>query len=423
MYEYIILGAGVTGITLCKKLREAGIDNVLVLEKESQWGGLCRTQVIDGHNLDIGGGHFFHTKHQEVFDYVFKYVPKEDFTYYPRVSKIEMEGQTIDYPIESNIWQLSMDKQISYLISVIRNRESQGYPAPDNYEDWIRWKLGDKICENYMIPYNEKLWGVQPSEMDVDWLYKIPRVNVEEVLQYSLTHKADVSKFPAHIHFYYPKQGGFQRIADALATDEKDKILLNTPVKKMVYKKDRWIINGEWEAKNVVTTIPWNDLQHCLDVPVELENSFARIKYNRIIISLYENEYKHNWHWRYIPDAQKAHHREFFIHNFSESSKEGGVYLETGIARRDFAGIPYEGRKIYETETDAAYPIPVIGHTAAINTILDYYKQYRLFGIGRWGQHEYQNADVSMYNAINFVEHLINNNETGCRHSPAGGNR
>ena len=59
MFEYIIIGAGVTGLTLCKKLREKGIDNILVLEKEKEAGGLCRTRNIDGHTLDIGGGHFF----------------------------------------------------------------------------------------------------------------------------------------------------------------------------------------------------------------------------------------------------------------------------------------------------------------------------------------------------------------------------
>ena len=408
MYEYVIIGAGVTGITLCKKFREEGIENVLVLEKEKGWGGLCRTELIDGHNLDIGGGHFFHTKYPQVFDYVFKYLPEEHFRYYSRVSKIEIEGQTIDYPIESNIWQLPINRQIPYLISVIRNRESQGYPAPVDYEQWIRWKLGDEICDNYMIPYNLKLWGVSPSEMDVDWLYKIPRVDVDEVLQYSLTHKADVSKFPAHIHFYYPKQGGFQRIVDAIGADEKDKILLNTPVKKLVYTNNHWIINNELEAKNVVTTIPWNDLQQCMEIPVELQNSFSRIKYNRIVISLYESEYEHNWHWRYIPDVRKAHHREFFIHNYSESSKADGVYLETGIARRSFIGVPYHGRKIYEIETDAAYPIPVIGHAEAIRNILGYYKKYHLFGVGRWGQHEYQNADVSIAEAMKFVENVIN---------------
>ena len=59
MYDYLIIGAGVTGITLSKKLKEAGIRNVIVLEAEAEAGGLCRTKYIEGYPLDIGGGHFF----------------------------------------------------------------------------------------------------------------------------------------------------------------------------------------------------------------------------------------------------------------------------------------------------------------------------------------------------------------------------
>ena len=40
MYEYIIIGAGITGLTLCKKFREAGISDVLVLEADSKVGAV-----------------------------------------------------------------------------------------------------------------------------------------------------------------------------------------------------------------------------------------------------------------------------------------------------------------------------------------------------------------------------------------------
>ena len=86
MYEYIVIGAGITGLTLCKKFREAGISDVLVLEADNRVGGLCKTEEIEGHQLDIGGGHFFHTKHPEIFEYVFSHLPKSEFHYYERVS-------------------------------------------------------------------------------------------------------------------------------------------------------------------------------------------------------------------------------------------------------------------------------------------------------------------------------------------------
>lgn len=406
-YDYLVIGAGVTGITLCKNIRKKN-QSVLVLEKKAHPGGLCTTKNINGHQLDVGGGHFFHTKHPEIFDYIFGHLPKEEFNYFsPRVSKLKIGDHTIDYPLESNLWQLPQEEEISFLISVIRNGESLGKPEPKNYEEWIRWKLGDMICDKYMIPYNEKLWGVSPSEMAVDWLYKIPRVNVEEVLTYCIQKKQDVNKYPAHVCFYYPCQGGFQRIVDAIVKDEMGHIVFNEPVQKLVQEPDgTWLVNDKYRAVHVINTSPWNDLFPALGKPECLAEDFKRIRYNRIVISLYEKTYDVNWHWRYVPDRDRNYHREFYIPNFAKDSRKDGVYLETNVKRFQGEEAVFGGKMIYSEETDAAYPIPVIGHKEAIARILDYYRPKKLFGVGRWGQHQYQNADVSMYEAIKFVNEL-----------------
>jgi len=404
-YDYLVIGAGVTGLTLCNKLREKG-KKVIVLEAKDMPGGLCTTKNIDGHQLDVGGGHFFHTKHQEIFDYVFGLLPKDEFNYFsPRVSKLKMGETTIDYPLESNLWQLPQDEQIKFLISVVRNGESLGKPEPRNYEEWIRWKLGNRICDKYMIPYNEKLWGVPPSEMDVDWLYKIPRVDVDEVLRYCLEKKQDVNKYPAHICFYYPKKGGFQAIVDAIYRDEKDHVVLAEKVVTIERQPDAtWMVNGRYQADNVINTTPWNDLYGALGSPAELKDAFERIKYNRIVVSLYEKNYAENWHWRYVPDRDRRYHREFYIANFAKDSRKDGVYLETNVKRFQGEEACFGGRMVYSEETAAAYPIPVIGHKAAITKILDHYRPLNLFGVGRWGQHQYQNADVAMHEAFEFVK-------------------
>ncbi|MBR2216233.1 MAG: FAD-dependent oxidoreductase [Selenomonadaceae bacterium] len=401
MYDYLIIGAGLTGITLCKKLREKGIQNVIVLEKEGEIGGLCRTRLINGHTLDIGGGHFFNTKYPAIFDYVFSYLPKEEFQYYKRVSKIKLGDYTIDYPLESNIWQLTLPKQVSFLMSIIRNGESMGLKEPHNYEEWIRWKLGDMVCDEYMLPYNQKLWGVAPEEMDIDWLHKIPRVNVEEVLQYSLQRQQDTSKFPAHVNFYYPKRGGFQRIVDALAKDERDYICCSEKVTQLDYNGQYWKVNGTHSAKAVINTAPWPDLQRALDIPPELLADFARLRYNRIVVSLYESDYEVNWHWRYVPDINTPYHREFFISNFAPDSKPGGIYRETNLLRHQA-----DRKALAEVTTAAAYPIPVLGHKKAMDNILNFLAERKLYGVGRWGRHAYQNADVAMLDAITFVEKI-----------------
>lgn len=407
MRDCIIIGGGITGIALCKKLKEKGFRDILVLEKAPQAGGLCRTENIQGHQLDVGGGHFFHTKHQEVFDFVFKYIPESEFNFISRVSKLKMGDTTIDYPLESNLWQLPLEQQIHFIISVIRNGESQNHPEPRNYEQWIRWKLGDKICDEYMIPYNCKLWGVSPSEMDVDWLHKIPRVNVQEVLKYCLERRQDVNKFPAHISFYYPKKGGFQRVFDALYEGERNNVVLNTPVTALAHQNDgTWLVNDNLQTRMVINTVPWNDLFYALGKPAELAGDFEKIKYNRLVVSLYEKQFDVDWHWRYVPDMDRNYHREFYIPNFAADSRKNGLYVETNIKRFNGEERCLDGRALKHYHTDAAYPIPVVGHSSAIDNILNFYRPKNLFGVGRWGQHKYMNSDVCIFEVLKFVENL-----------------
>lgn len=411
IYDYVVLGVGVTGLTVLNCLLKKGVKNILGLEAESEPGGLCRTFYVDGHSCDIGG-HFFQTRYKEVEDFVFSFFQKDKFyRINNRISKIRIEGVDIDYPLEANVWQLPVEKQVDYLISIIRNGESQGRVAPVNYEEWIRWKLGDKVCDSYLIPYNNKLWGVPSNQLDVDWLHKIPRLEVAEILKNSLLHTQDVNKYPAHVSPYYPTSGGYGRVMEAIAAPVKDYIKTNTSVSKLRFdsKNKLWIVNDQFSARNVVTTIPWPDLYVALGEPEDIASMMEKIKYNKIVISLFEtstNEYP--YHWRYRPDLNVQHHREFFISNFAKDSKEYGVFTETNLNRFDSEKLSYNGTNLFNYVTPAAYPIPLVGRTKAICEILEIYKRKNLFGVGRWGEHMHHNQDVCIKNAIEFVEEQSN---------------
>ncbi|WP_298068281.1 NAD(P)-binding protein [uncultured Mailhella sp.] len=409
IYDFIILGAGVTGITLLKAMRRKGVERVMALEAEAEPGGLCRSFRVGGHIVDIGG-HFFQTKFPEVEDFLFSSFPREKmYRIDPRISKIRIEGMDVDYPLESNLWQLPVDKQIDYLLSVIRNGESLGRPEPVNYEEWIRWKLGDRICDGYLIPYNIKLWGIQPREMDVDWLYKIPRIEVKEVLRYSLERHQDVEKYPCHNRPYYPLSGGYGKVMEVLAREELPNILLNTPVKSLSYDKAarEWLVNGEYKTRNVITTIPWPSLYRYLGSPEEIRGKMEFIRYNKVVISLFETaENSNNYHWRYRPEMEQQHHRELFISNFVKDSKKYGVFTETNADRFDASRLTFPGKNLFNYTTPAAYPLPLLGRTKAITSILEHYKEKHLFGIGRWGEHQHHNHDVCIKHALDFVAKL-----------------
>lgn len=332
MLDVLIIGAGITGVTIGRLLQMRGIDNFIILEAAAEPGGLCRTELIAGHVLDTGGGHFLCSKYPEVYDFVFSHIPVSAFSLFERVSKVSLQGNIIDYPIEANIWQLPVEAQIDYLQSVMQTNDQKHIPIT-NYEEWIRGNLGEKIAVNYMLPYNQKLWGIEPCHMDIDWLGKIPQLNLREILAACLSKKPDRNKMPSHTRFYYPKQGGFQEIFDGIYSRVKQAVALNEQVKSLRFLGDFWSVNDTFEARIVINTAPWPDLYEGLGAPPELEGCFTKLKSNSIVVSLWEESYEHDWHWCYYPDSQFHYHRDFFINNFAPHSRTGGVYTETNLLR------------------------------------------------------------------------------------------
>ncbi|MBQ7166222.1 MAG: NAD(P)-binding protein, partial [Treponema sp.] len=66
MTKYLILGAGPAGLALANSLLDRGETDFLVVEKEAEAGGLCRSRQVDGSPLDIGGGHFLDVRRPAV---------------------------------------------------------------------------------------------------------------------------------------------------------------------------------------------------------------------------------------------------------------------------------------------------------------------------------------------------------------------
>src|ERR1700747_1807062 len=102
-YRYVILGAGPSGLAFAHSLRLAGENSFVILEKEAEVGGLCRSREVDGKPLDIGGGHFLDLKRKDVLDLLFRFMPREEWEEHRRVSKIRIRGKEVDYPLEANL--------------------------------------------------------------------------------------------------------------------------------------------------------------------------------------------------------------------------------------------------------------------------------------------------------------------------------
>ena len=109
---------------------------------------------------------------------------------------------------------------------------NRGVPEPTHFQNWITWKLGDLIANNYMLPYNRKIFSpLDLNELGTYWLYKLPNVSFEDTLRSCLLHEP-YGSMPAHSEFFYPKKYGYGEVFKRMGNFIGNHLLLNTPVTK-----------------------------------------------------------------------------------------------------------------------------------------------------------------------------------------------
>lgn len=391
--KYLILGAGPSGLTIANKLMQCGEKDVLVLEKEPEAGGLCRSTDVDGSPFDIGGGHFLDVRDPEVTEFVFGFLPESEWDLYERDSRIDLYGDIIGSPIEANIWQLPEDKQKRYLNAIEEAGCNRGTPKPERFTEWIEWKLGSAIAEDYMLPYNKKMFGEDLDSLGTYWLEKLPNVSYEET-KLSCENRRPYGTQPGHARFYYPKKYGygevFLRMADALG----DRIICNEKITSLDYETKT--VNSTYRADKIIVTIPWNAINEHIGLPENLKDNIGALKYSSIVTRYVPEDLDTKAHWIYYPDPARSYHRILVRHNFCPGSK--GYWTETNLTRFNESAEQASGCTYFVNEY--AYPLNTIGKQEKIKELLDYTKTKGIYGLGRWGEWQHYNSDVVMKRAM-----------------------
>ena len=398
--KYLIVGAGPTGLTLACKLLENKNNEVILLEKEEVAGGLCRSEDVDGSPLDIGGGHFLDVRRPKVNEFVFSYMGKDEWDFYERDSRIIVNGNIINSPIEANIWQMKLEDQVEYLKAIAVAGCNLGKEMPEKFIDWITWKLGSKVAEDYMIPYNQKMFGENLNELGTYWLEKLPNVSFDETLISCLTHKAYGTQ-PGHAQFYYPKKYGYGEVWIRMADSLGDK--LKTNVSAVEIDLDKKVVNGEYEADVIINTSPWIAFEKIHGLSDELKSGMKCLKKSSIVVDYYGENMDTKCQWLYYPDPKLSYHRILVRHNFCPNSK--GYWTETNSDRSN----DNNKSKIYSYTNEYAYPLNTIGKQEYMKALLEFTEKKNVYGLGRWGEWQHYNSDVVVERAMNLADKLNNN--------------
>ncbi|MDD5706851.1 MAG: FAD-dependent oxidoreductase [Kiritimatiellae bacterium] len=399
--RFLILGAGPTGLALAHSLLQRGVPrrDVLVIESEAVSGGLCRSAMVDGRPIDIGGGHFLDVRKQEVLDLLFHFMPASEWDIYRRVAKINLSGQEIDHPLESNLWQLSKQNQADYLESIARAGCVAGSPMPESFEEWVRWRLGERIAQDYMLPYNRKIWSMALDRLGTYWLHKLPDVSFRDALRSCLEGKP-YGTLPAHGSFMYPKTHGYGEVWRRMGVALGDRLITGCQVNHI--DVTRRTVNGRFTADTVISTIPWSEWPRMADIPDEIADRMAELVHVGIDVDYCSDNLSSRAHWIYEPCEQVPHHRILVRHNFCPGSR--GYWTETNALRSGPAGI-------FRHRNEFAYPVNTRGKPEAVSAILAWAATQRIIGAGRWGKWEHMNSDVAVAESIRLAGDLVENKD------------
>ncbi len=398
--KYLILGAGAAGLSFANYLKQNGEDSFLVLEKEKEAGGLCRSTDVDGAPLDIGGGHFLDVRRPQVNRFLFGFMPEEEWDRYERDSKISFDGGYIGHPFEANIWQMSAGKQKEYLDSIAKAGCNRGEKMPDEFVDWIYWKLGERIAEDYMLPYNEKMFGGNLNILGTYWLEKLPNVSYEETKR-SCMEKRAYGKQPGHAQFYYPKKYGFGELWRRMQEAVEGRFVPDSAVEKLDAAAHRvYCENGTvYEGEKIITTVPWTVWEEISGMPEELWQDVKGLKHSSTQIEYVPEKIDTTAQWIYYPQRDISYHRILVRHNFCPEAR--GYWTETNKERVE----PDQGRFRYMNEY--AYPLNTTDKPRIMTRLLNWAQSMEIYGLGRWGEHEHYNSDLVVELAIKRASGLM----------------
>lgn len=417
--KYLIIGAGISGLTFANYCG----DDYLIIEKENEVGGYCRT-IKKGEFVWDYAGHFFHFKTEEFKNKFLNQMPKDDIVYKEKCTKIVHNNAFIDFPFQTNIHQLDKEEFIDCLYDLFNKEEKDTY---DNFLDMLYGKFGKSIVDKFLKPYNEKLYAVDLKELDVNAMGRFfPYANKEEIIN-NMKNKT-VNSYNSS--FLYPKNGAGSFIEILYNSLDKDKVLLNTCMKSIDINSKKVILDDGKEItyEYLINTMPLNNFLAMID---DYRDIVKEMSYNKVLVFNLgfnkESKLCKDEHWLYIASKDCNFYRCGFYNNIL-GTRNLSMYIEIGynkdeeISSREIdrqlkltlenlekIGIIDKDTKLIEHVAlimDPAYVHINTETNCKLDKVKEELNKKNIYTIGRYGAWIYNSMEDSMLKAKELAEKL-----------------
>ncbi len=313
----LIIGAGVTGLSYAAY----SANDYLILEKEKEVGGYCRTIKQDGFIWDYSG-HFFHFQDKSIKDYIFNNLNKDEILYIVKETQIFHKGSFIDYPFQKNIHQLSKEELIDCLYDLFEN----DITAFSSFKEMLYAKFGKSIAELFLIPYNEKLYACDLNKLDTNAMGRFfPYADKEDIIRNFRT----TANSSYNASFVYPKGGAIEYVNSIVKNLDKDKIIKEekligiNPESHVAYTDKRKI-----KYDNLISTMPFPDLLKLCKITYD-KNLYTS---NKVLVFNigFDKAGTNKNHWIYFADPAIVFYRVGMYNNIFGIDRLS-IYVEIGL--------------------------------------------------------------------------------------------
>ncbi len=436
----LIFGGGLTGLStayhldaLAAQHGAPGLGSYLLVEKDERLGGLTRTEVLRGYHFDHTG-HWLHLRHAECKAFV-RDIMGDDMIQVARKSRIWSHGCLTHFPFQQNLHGLPLPIVYECLQGAIDAAlcEARGeFKDPTDFRDFCMQRFGKGITEQFMVPYNTKLWGCKPEEITPDWCTRfLPRPNIAQITAGALGLVDDQAGYNAS--FVYPREGGIEAFASRIAARiPAAKVALAThPVAIDFGARLCRLSDGrEIRYERLVSSIPLPELlKLATDLPQPVRDAAAKLRCTSLRYLNYgiaRPNVLDDIQWLYMPDPKLPFYRIGSFSNAVPSLAPPGcssLYVEVANDRestddevkasvRDF--LRSQGWLGGEAEIEVeevrhikyGYVIFDAHYFAAKATIFPYLEGSGVHSLGRYGAWVYASMEDALWDGLQYAKGL-----------------
>jgi protoporphyrinogen oxidase len=256
----LVLGGGLTGLSTALHLGEVPWT---LCERDAEPGGKARSRRRDGYTFDVTG-HWLHLRDERVRTLVRELFPAGDLASVSRRVGIWSHGTMLPYPFQANLHGLPREVVHECLVGFVAAREAAARgdgPPPRTFGDFCRARFGAGITRHFFLPYNRKLWGVDPDTLSAEWVSRyVPLPEVAQVVGGALGIVQERLGYNAE--FLYPRAGGIDALPRALAARlAPERVHCGAPLEELDVSRRVARCGGQdWSFERVVSTLPLPEL-------------------------------------------------------------------------------------------------------------------------------------------------------------------